>query len=70
MNRNQQAAIKAINLRFPRITDLTFLDIEEEAAIMNLIDDALSTLVVRSRSQKVQNQSTEMLRMMKEWSNG
>jgi hypothetical protein len=70
MNRNQQAAIKAINLRFPRITDLAFLDIEEEAAIMNLIDDALSTLVVRSRSQKVQNQSTEMLRMMKEWSNG
>jgi hypothetical protein len=70
MNRNQQAAIKAINLRFPRITDLTFLDIEEEAAIMNLIDDALSTLVVRSRSQKVQNQSTEMLKMMKEWTNG
>jgi hypothetical protein len=70
MNRNQQAAIKAINLRFPRITDLAFLDIEEEAAIMNLIDDALSTLVVRSRSQKVQNQSTEMLKMMKEWSNG
>jgi hypothetical protein len=70
MNRNQQAAIKAINLRFPRITDLAFLDIEEEAAIMNLIDDALSTLVVRSRSQKVQNQSTEMLKMMKEWTNG
>jgi hypothetical protein len=70
MNRNQQAAIKVINLRFPSITDLTFLDIEEEAAIMNLIDDALSTLVVRSRSQKVQNQSAEMLKMMKEWSNG
>jgi hypothetical protein len=70
VNRNQQAAIRAINLRFPSSTDITFLDIEEEAAIMNLIDDALSTLVVRSRSQKVQNQSTEMLKMMKEWTNG
>jgi hypothetical protein len=70
VNRNQQAAIRAINLRFPSSTDITFLDIEEEAAIMNLIDDALSTLVVRSRSQKVQNQSAEMLKMMKEWANG
>lgn len=49
-----RVAIEAMAEKFDRITDMTFLSMEQEAAVLTLLEKAIGTLMMRGRSRESQ----------------
>lgn len=59
-------AIRVLDERFESITDMTFLTVLEQEAMLGLIDDAVGILMMRGRTREIQLLAAKFDKMVAE----